>query len=236
MKTSRLYIMVAFVLMAAAGFSQAVSAADDSGPLSHAPRVIVLGIDSTGSYNLWEPAKKLAYRIIGDLSPGDVFYCRVINDQSYTDQASIFKLQMPEATFVQVDSPFDRKAKNHNRRQRGRLIAVKKAAITRFQKVAYEQAGETDIDGFLMAASDRFLLYPKDRERFLLIASDLADNVHYSIKPDLSGVRISIIGFQVSKSPTETKRRKDKWLQKFREAGADSVKFLAMEEAFSLNR
>ena len=45
-------------------------------------RIIVLGIDETGSYGAWGQMKNMTTRIIENLRPGDILYVRRITDTS----------------------------------------------------------------------------------------------------------------------------------------------------------
>ena len=76
-------------------------------------RVVVMGIDDTGSYGLWEKAKSIAYSVVSQLRPGDIFYLRRITDASYTDDSGVFRLELPKIPISKIDNPFDRKTKRH---------------------------------------------------------------------------------------------------------------------------
>jgi hypothetical protein len=196
-------------------------------------RIIVLGIDETGSYKLWAQIKNTTISIIQQLKPGDVFYFRRITDASYLDTCTIFRLELPVIEESKNDNPFDRKAKNVRGAQVGRINSLKNEACQRLSAVQFTNAKRTDIYGFLAASSDRFALAPKDFKRILVIASDLKDNVGYKVKLDLSGVVVAVIGFQTSKDPGETHRLKQDWIKKLTDAGAVRVIFLSVEEKFS---
>ena len=198
-------------------------------------RIIVLGIDETGSYKLWAQVKTTVIRIIQQLKPGDIFYFRRITDASYLDTCTIFRLELPLIEKVENINPFDRKAKKVRRAQAGRINWLKNQACQRLSAVQFTNARHTDIYGFLAASSDRFGLAPKDFKRILVIASDLKDNVGYKVKLDLCGVVVVVIGFQASKDPGKTQQLKQYWTKKMTSAGAVRVIFLSVEEKFSLS-
>jgi hypothetical protein len=194
------------------------------------PRIIVLGIDSTGSYQLWGQAKRISIKIIDDLEPGDIFYFRRITDASYLDSCTIFRLELP---FINHKSnPFDRKLKYLQRSQINRIDLLKKEAVKRLNQIKFTNAKNTDIYGFLAAASDRFALAPKSYQKNLIIASDLLDNIRYKVKLNLKDVKVAIIGFQASKDPLKTRKLKEKWAERFSRAGAVKVVFLPIEEIY----
>ena len=198
-------------------------------------RIIVLGIDETGSYRLWPQVKNIAAIIIQQLEPGDIFYFRRITDVSYLDSCTIFRLELPAIEEIKNDNPFDRKSKKRKSSQIIRINLLKKEALKRLAAVEFTNAGHTDIYGFLAATSDRFGLAPKSFHRICIIASDLKDNIGYKAKLDLSGGHIAVIGFQSSKDPAKTQRLKEYWVKKLTDAGAVRVVFLSIEERFSIN-
>ena len=197
-------------------------------------RIIVYGIDETGSYNLWNHAKISAAQIIQQLEPGDIFYCRRITDASYLDENTIFRLEISTQMASRNENIFDRKARSINRIQANHIKILKKDAVNRLMDSKFIKAKNTDIWGYLSAASDRYGLVTDEFQRILIIASDLKDNVGYNVKLDLTNVYVAVYGFQVSKNPGETQRLKDKWISSFTEAGAAKVVFLAVEEKLSL--
>jgi len=71
------------------------SAKKKTEPKEKPARVIVMAIDDTGSYSLWDQAKNIACGIIMQLDPGDIFYFRRITAASYTDDCTVFRLELP---------------------------------------------------------------------------------------------------------------------------------------------
>ena len=198
-------------------------------------RVFIIGIDESGSYKLREQAKKLIARVISELEPGDILYLRRINDSSFLDQCTIFRLELPALEKSKSNNPFDRKAKRLRKSQIFHINSLKKEAIQRLADIKFKIAKNTDIYGFLGASNDRFNLAPQDYQKILIIASDLKDNVRYKVELGLSGAFVAVVGFQNSKNPQESRSLKNKWIKKFMQSGAEKVIFLSIEERFSIN-
>jgi len=229
-------LLFTLVFFGCQGIKEENSSKSKIEPKQELKRIVVLGIDETGSYGLWEQAKSMVVRIIEQLRPGDIFYCRSITDASYLDKYTIFRLEIPFIEETENENPFDRKSKNLHRSQVFQNNLLKREACSRLAAVRYTNAKKTDIYGFLSAASDRFNLAPKGSQRILIVASDLKDNVGYSkIKLDLSGVQVAIIGFQSSKDPIKTRRLKNKWIKRLTQAGAVKVVFLSVEEKLTMD-
>jgi hypothetical protein len=196
-------------------------------------RFIVIGIDESGSYKLREQAKKLFARVISGLEPGDILYLRRINDSSYLNNCTIFRLELPVLQNPASENPFDRKAKRLRKSQIFHINSLKKEAIQRLADIKFKVAKNTDIYGFLGASNDRFNLAPKDYQKILIIASDLKDNVRYKVDLGLSGAYVAVVGFQNSKNPQESRNLKGQWTKEFMQSGAAKVMFLSIEEKFS---
>jgi hypothetical protein len=198
-------------------------------------RVIIIGIDATGSYKLREQAKNMVARVINELEPGDILYLRLINENSYLDNCTIFRLELPALNRPKSDNPFNRKAKRLRKSQIFHINSLKKEGLQRLADITFKVAKNTDIYGFLAASNDRFNLAPQDYQKILIIASDLKDNVRHKVNLDLSGAYVAIVGFQNSKNPQESRSLKNNWTKKFMQSGAAKVIFLSIEERFSTN-
>ena len=196
-------------------------------------RVIIIGIDESGSYKLREQVKRLIARVINELEPGDILYLRRINDSSYLDSCTIFRLELPVLRRPKVNNPFDRKTKRTRKTHIHHINSLKKEAIQRLFDISFKVAKHTDIYGFLAASNDRFNLTPQDYQKILIIASDLKDNVRHKVNLDLSGAYVAIVGFQNSKNPQESRNLKNHWIKKLMQSGAAKVIFLSIEESFS---
>mgnify|MGYP001812752900 CR=1 FL=1 len=196
-------------------------------------RVFIIGIDESGSYKLREQAKKLIARVINELEPGDILYLRRINDSSYLDSSTLFRLELPALQRPKTNNPFDRKANRTRKFHTIHVNSLKKEAIQRLADIKFKVAKHTDIYGFLAASNDRFNLAPQDYQKILIIASDLKDNVRHKVNLDLSGAYVAVVGFQNSKNPQESRTLKNHWIKKLMQSGAAKVIFLSIEEKFT---
>lgn len=198
-------------------------------------RVIVMGIDSTGSYDLWEEAKNLACSVVSQLKPGDIFYLRTITDKSFLDECSVFRLELPNIELPDTDNPFDRKARKQKRLILYQLNQIKSQAAAKIMKLNNVGAKYTDISGFLAAASDKFARYSKDRLPILIIASDLLDNIRYKPEINLYKAQVEIVCFEVFKDPQKTYNFMSKWRVSFKKMKANDTRFIRSDERFRLD-
>jgi len=213
------------------GYTESANSKSEINPT----RIIVVGIDESGSYKLWNPVKKTIVSLIQHLNPGDILYLRRINSASYLDDCTIFRLEIPKITGPENVNPFDRNAKIYRASLIKHINLLKKKACQKFSEVKFTGSKHTDIYGFFAATSDRFNLAPKKLQRILLVASDLKDNVGHTAEYDFQDAYVAVIGFQSSKNPAETRKHKAHWTQKFTHAGAKKIIFLSVEEKFSVN-
>ena len=79
--------------------------ANEKIPQPRPRRVIIIGIDESGSYKLREQSKRLIARVINELEPGDILYLRRINDSSYLNNSSIFRLELPALQRHKANNP-----------------------------------------------------------------------------------------------------------------------------------
>lgn len=199
-------------------------------------RVIVMGIDDTGSYGLWNQAKDIATQIILQLQPGDIFYFRKIIASSYIDESSFFRLEIPKLKEKLSNNPFDRESKRVRKMHNLQNLALKRETIKRISKLERVGAGRTDIFGFLAAASEKFGLQDQDYKRILIIASDLQDNVQWTPDLNLSGSKVAVAGFQPMENPKEAQNFQKKWQDTFKKYGATKTIFSRADEKFNLNQ
>ena len=198
--------------------------------------MIVFGLDDTGSYGLWENAKKIACDIVTQLRPGDIFYFRRITEASYTDECTVFRLELPLMAETGSKNPFDRKARQLEKAFELRIRALKYQAIQSIGKLKPTGARKTDIHGFLAVASEKIKLAGREVKPILIIASDLQDNVRLKVDLDLSGAWVAIVGFQVKKNPKDTQKLKKSWRETLGKSGATRITFIRAEERFNLNK
>lgn len=198
-------------------------------------RIIVIGIDETGSYGFWGNMKNMTTRIIKNLRPGDILYLRTINDNSYLDNSALFRLEVPLIRGVKSENPFDRKSKRRLLSEIFKINMLKKESCSRIAAVRFTNAKNTDIYGFLAAANDKFDLAPRGYQRVLIIASDLKDNVGHKVSLQFQDVQVAVVGFQNSKDPAKTLKLKKRWTKRLKDAGASRIIFLSIEEGFSMD-
>ena len=198
-------------------------------------RIIVIGIDETGSYGFWGQMKNMTTRIIENLRPGDILYVRRVTGTSYLDNSTIFRLEVPLIREAKTENPFDRKSKRRLISEIFKINMLKKEACSRISAVRFTNAKNTDIYGFLAAANDKFDLAPQQYQRILIIASDLKDNVGHKVNLEFSNVQVAVVGFQNSKKPAKTMKLKKMWIKRLTDAGASKIVFLSIEEGFSMD-
>ena len=199
-------------------------------------RLIIMGQDGSGSYELWDQAKQIAQQIITQLNPGDIFYLRTITQTSYTDDSTVFRLELPQLPDDENHNPFDRRQKLRRKVYVLRSQALKKDARQRIDELKPIGAKKTDVYGFLAVASEKLAMNTTATERIVIIASDLRDNVRYRPELDLSAAHIAVVGFQAMKDPRQTQQLKNRWQTVFSKAGATKVNFIRTEEQFILSR
>jgi len=198
-------------------------------------RVIVFGLDETGSYSFRKRAVDIAKSVIADLKPGDTFYLRQITDKSYLDSCSVFRLSVPDV-IEKPKNEFDRGARAtwlKNVRQAGE---VKTKAIDVLSNLNLVKSSRTDIFGFLSAASDRFETERNNiSDKIIIIASDMKDNCNRKAVANLVGVKILVAGFETGENPVETKQVKEKWTKILEKCNAKTVLFLPADTSSTIN-
>jgi len=197
-------------------------------------KIVMMGIDDTGSYHLLDQAKHIASHFIMQLEPGDVFYLRRITDKSYSDSCNFFRLELPQTEVSAIKNPFDRKARKQRKALEHHTQALKREAIKKIKEMKPIGARKTDIFGFLAVASEKFSHKGQNIKPIVIIASDLQDNVRF--KPDLilSDVTVAVVGFQVMNDPKETAKCRDKWKNVFNKAGASKTIFIRSDEKVNI--
>lgn len=199
-------------------------------------KIVIMAIDDTASYGLWNEAKNSACQIINQLKPGDLFYLRKITDESYTDGSFLFRLELPKMPESNYDNPFDQKAKKLKKLFGYRVLTLKAEAMKRISAMKPSQAGQTDIFGFLSIASEKLQIANDKSKRIICIASDMQENVGYKSEIDLSGAYIAIVGFQPMKDPKKTQSFKQDWIKTFKKAGAVQTVFIRADETIDLDK
>jgi len=201
----------------------------------HKPRVIVMGMDATGSYAIWEQAKAIAIRVIYHLQPGDILYLRKITDKSYSHSCHVLRLELPGRDAPDHHNPFDRRAKRERKAAIVENLSRKKAAIEMVKALRSANAPHTDILGFLAVATEKFEVTGQGFDKFVVMATDLQDNVNYQPELNLAGAHTAVLGFQPMADPAATRKFKTQWSEYLKKAGASRTTFLRAEEPFNLN-
>jgi len=201
------YLLPLFLLLAGCGM-------DLPAPEKPDPQVLFIALDGTGSYDHLTEAKKAAIRALERAPAGSKVYVRWITGNSASDAAAIGSAHVPEgsANPYQTD---------------GKKRTVKKRLARTIANAKSPQAGQTDLEGLLWAAEQRFRKHPKLAHR-LLLASDLAGNAGREFpKINLRGAAVLVAGFEVDPSRPG---REAKWRNTFREAGADTVEVRYLDQ------
>ncbi len=189
--------------------------------VSHNPRMVVLGIDRTGSYALRDQALPMAAKFfLVNAQPGDTWIFRWIERHSYSDRAAIpigenggsavTILMLP----AKPANPFDKRAKLSYLVQLRKVVALKKKVGDRLKSLKPPPVEGTDIWSFFKKAED---LKPTDIVAF----TDLGDTMRREVPLNLQGVRVWILGFQSGQNPKEAAKRKEYWRKVLAKAGAE---------------
>jgi hypothetical protein len=189
-------------------------------------RVIVFGLDETGSYSFRKKAIAIAKSIIAGMKPGEVFYARRITHNSYDDSCAVFRLEIPQIGKA-PSNRFDPRARSSWQKKVKRVSLLKSEAIGVLSKLGPVKAPMTDIWGFLAAAADRIQAeHGPDFHPVVIITSDMKDNCHRKTDMDLNGAEILIAGFESGKDPKKAYKIKSNWKNGFKRCNAASVTFL----------
>lgn len=185
-------------------------------------RVIVCGIDRTGSYRFTRAGLELCGRVLASANAGDEFIARWISGASYSNNEFVARVRLP-GPIPDCPNPFDDLCRRRRASAIARLSTVKRAELTRLLGLRPPLATRTDIYGFVQSAADIFASAPRDAERWLYIATDMEDNRRFRLSADLSAVQVVILAFQTSADPRYTLRLRDRWIAYLGQCGAISV-------------
>ena len=195
--------------------------------VASAQKVIIYGIDETGSYAFRAQSISIAKDIIQALEPGDVLYIRRITEKSYDDKCAIFRLEIP-AVVDPVSNKFDKKARHRRLQMLRNVELIKMKAAKIISEIKPVKAPNTDIWGFLAAAADR-IVYDRSHQDVdvkIVIASDMQDNCRLKTEMDLQGADVIIAGFESGADPMKAQKMKSVWQKKLQDKKAGSVSFL----------
>lgn len=166
--------------------------------------------------------------------PGDTLIFRWISDRSYSPTEVFAEVHLP--TLIQPRGPFDREGKRNAATALARLKQALIGGLDAIRKqrpdhqegrsVLTQGTRATDILGFLTAASEQFAQAPAGVKKVLVLATDMQDNRHYKIKPDLSGVEVIVyLIARGNANPVAAHHLQERWTALFKTCGAEQVSY-----------
>ena len=205
-------------------------------PTQTGPVFAVIGIDISGSNDkMTSKALIICKNIIMNAAPGNEYIIRTISAESYppmvqwkTRNGTVVSHNNTVAHAKFTDVP---EAPNRfNRQARRRYLMAQKAFQTqklrlsqKLDKLTFESAPQTDIYGFIQAASDQFATAPAGTRKVLFFATDLKNTSRLTCKPNLSDVEVIVFEFLVDADPVKTLERRDAWVERLQKWGATKV-------------
>lgn len=192
------------------------------------PMFEVVGVDISGSYDeMTSKAMEIVKEIVMRAKPGDEIFIRTISSESYPPVTSNgWRNTILHQKFTKVPPKpnlFDRKAKLRYLKALKEFNSQKADAMRKLDNMRFKPAHQTDIYGFIQAASDLFTLAPQGTRKVLAFATDLKDTANYKINPDLKGVEVVIFQFLSDADPSKSAKLKEEWAKKLKEWGATKV-------------
>jgi len=196
----------------------------------------MFGLDETGSYSLRNRAVALIQSVIAGLKPRDVMFLRMITASSFTDDCSVFRLEVPAQNCRQPENKFNQRARAEYRRCLQQVQAVKAQAMAMVARLEPQKSGRTDLWGFLAAAAQRLESEGKAGDRRLLIVcSDMVSNVKRDVAVDLSGVEVLVVLWEAGEDPAAAQRLQNYWRRVLvGQAKATSVRFVSPDQKVEL--
>ena len=197
-------------------------------------RVIVVGIDFSGSYSMLNKGLNITQSIISTLEPKNCLYVRKITGESFADSCSLLPrpLCIPPLP-VKPESRYNRHAWIEYLRASKRMVAQKRQAISAMSKIVHERSNRTDIYGFLAAAAVRLSLV-NATDKHIVIISDMQDNKQLDLTVDLKNVSVHVVAFQAGSDPRYQERLEKAWRKVLKRCGASEVNFYPADVPFSL--
>jgi len=205
-------------------------------PTQTGPVFAVIGIDISGSYDkMTSKALIICKNIVVNAAPCDEYVIRTISAESYPPMVEWKKKNgavvrhnntVAHAKFTDVPEVPNR----FNRQALRRYLMAQRAFQTqklrlsqKLDKLTFESAPQTDIYGFIQAASDQFATAPAGTRKVLFVATDLKNTSRLTCKPALSNVEVIIFEFLVDADPMQTLKRRDAWVERLKKWGAVKV-------------
>jgi hypothetical protein len=190
--------------------------------ISMTPVFAVIGADISGSYELLtSKALVICKSLVLNANPGDELFIRTISDKSYPPSNAI-----AHAKFIAVPpvpNRFNKTARRRYARAVRTFQAQKRRLAQKLEQMTFYPASQTDIYGFIAAASDLFENAPAENRKVLMFATDLKDTAGLKCNPDLSDVEVIVFEFLVDASPIASQKRRDSWAQQLKAWGAVKV-------------
>jgi hypothetical protein len=193
------------------------------------PRMYLIGVDGSGSYEYFTVARKLINTIINRAEPGAIIIARWITSDSYTPKNAIFSARVPNINDNKEMNPFDTRAKAEKLLQQKSILTWKDEIKKQIEETKFPNSNYTDILGFLAIAAEK--IHEKTYESaYILLTTDLQNNVNKyekNLTPKCLEGAIIVVGAYQYEKPEDRKN----WQVKFiNEWGAKRVIFLAPEE------
>lgn len=211
-------------------------------PPSPQGRVIVAGLDASGSYQAFrqQSIERIGRELRERGRIGDEWCIRWIGSSSQGSDSDAISLKLTRSVRLpyraRSDNPLDPKLvieKQEYERQRARELELaeseRSAAAEKVRRLAHESTNLTDIYGFLWKAS-RILSDAQSRGKWILLASDMKDTAGRPCQFDLSGANVVISLFPTEDSANEVDERCHAWTGILLASGAASVRILDVEQ------
>jgi len=198
------------------------------------PKTVVVGLDKTGSYDIAAAGREQAARLVlASAEPGDTWFFRWIERDSYNVQAAIFTLRLPFLP-QKPENPFDRRSRAAWQMKMASINNLKRQAAQRLIALQPEPGYSTkmtDIWGFLAKALELLANVPDGGEKVIVMASDLEDNMGRRVPLNLKRVHVVVLALQSGNEPAKAQRKKEFWTNAFKDSGASFVRFLDPSES-----
>lgn len=235
MRTSTI-ILVVLLSMVVSGCANSASG-DQSHPASASvsrcaiPRTVVVGIDRSGSYSLTGAGIEQIARLLERVAcPGDTWYLRWIEEDSYRASAAIhtvaFEALPPQPTAPA--NPLARRTREEGLRAwdatRRKFLKGRSEAAGLLRAQVPPTAGASDVVGFFLKGDELLETTARPSQRVVVVATDLRHNIERDGEFQLHGAHVILLVFQAD-DPHEARALRAAWLDRLTQAGAASVRF-----------
>lgn len=229
--TMRVAKLIATLIIAPASFTGCDRlAAEEESVEQRAPRVVLCGIDRTGSYSFPKIGLRYCAERIHEMEAGDSLVVRWISGASYGHQDFVLRVDIPNLELPNCEqNPWNLRCRELRVAAEQQIHHIKSEAIAELLAQRPQIALRTDIYGFWASAGDLFSSAPENAERIVYAATDMVDNVRLNIQPDISGARVSIGAIQTGNDPAATWQLLETWKERLLEWGVEEVSFRMLE-------